>query len=90
MTSFNWQDTRVLICGMGRVGTGAYDHLHQSINGHVVGIDFDDDKDQTSQRCSTQDHSRVIQVALIFGSGLRQKIINWNWLCFACRIMKQT
>ena len=37
-------NTRILICGMGRIGTGAYDHLHQSSNGHVVGIDFDDDK----------------------------------------------
>ena len=37
-------DTQIIICGMGRIGTGAYDHLHQSSDGHVVGIDFDDDK----------------------------------------------
>ena len=37
-------DTRVLICGMGRVGIGAYEHLYKSYDGHVKGIDFDDTK----------------------------------------------
>lgn len=38
------KDTKVLICGMGRVGTGAYDHLHECYNGKIIGMDFNESK----------------------------------------------
>jgi predicted Kef-type K+ transport protein len=35
---------RVLVCGMGRVGGGTYDHLQTQFEGRVAGIDFDEDR----------------------------------------------
>ncbi len=36
---------RVLICGMGRIGAGAFEHLQTLYeNDDIIGIDFDDDK----------------------------------------------
>jgi predicted Kef-type K+ transport protein len=36
---------RVLVCGMGRVGSGAFAHLHTLYeNGDIIGIDFNEDK----------------------------------------------
>lgn len=38
-------ETRVLICGMGRIGSGAYQHmLTLYAPQHIAGIDFDEDK----------------------------------------------
>ena len=36
-------DARIVIFGMGRVGTGAYDALRQRHGGKVIGFDFDSD-----------------------------------------------
>ncbi|MEB8434216.1 cation:proton antiporter [Cocleimonas sp. KMM 6892] len=36
------KNTRVLICGMGRIGVGAYDQMHLKYDGNIIGIDFDD------------------------------------------------
>ncbi len=47
------ENTRVLICGMGRIGIGAYDQMNHSYEDQIVGIDFDDlsgKQDQTSLR----------------------------------------
>jgi predicted Kef-type K+ transport protein len=35
--------TRYLICGMGRVGNGAYDYLLEQGHRNILGLDFDDD-----------------------------------------------
>jgi len=35
---------RALVCGMGRVGAGAYDHLQTLFRSDVIGIDYDEDK----------------------------------------------
>ena len=35
---------RALVCGMGRVGAGAYEHLQTVFKGEVVGVDFDEEK----------------------------------------------
>ena len=35
---------RALVCGMGRVGAGAYDHLQPVYEGEVVGVDYDEEK----------------------------------------------
>ncbi len=36
---------RVLVCGMGRIGSGAFEHLQTLYeNGDIVGIDFNEDK----------------------------------------------
>ncbi len=34
-------DAKIAIIGMGRIGTGAYDHMHERYAGAVVGIDID-------------------------------------------------
>ena len=35
---------RALVCGMGRVGAGAYEHLQTLFKGEVVGVDYDEEK----------------------------------------------
>ncbi|MCY3807972.1 MAG: cation:proton antiporter [Gemmatimonadetes bacterium] len=35
---------RIAIVGMGRIGTAAYDHMHQLHGGRVIGFDFDPQK----------------------------------------------
>jgi len=35
---------RALVCGMGRVGAGAYEHLHTRFEGEVIGVDYDEEK----------------------------------------------
>lgn len=35
---------RVVVCGMGRVGSGTYDHLQADFKGRIAGIDFDEDR----------------------------------------------
>nr|WP_086940814.1 cation:proton antiporter family protein [Thaumasiovibrio occultus] len=37
--SINLGDAQVLVLGMGRIGTGAYDELSEQYNGKVIGID---------------------------------------------------
>lgn len=37
-------DVKVLVVGMGRVGSGAYDFLHKEYDGKVAGLDFDETK----------------------------------------------
>lgn len=47
--------TRVLICGMGRIGSGAYTHLLDSYEqGMVTGVDFDDNKVNRHQQAGNQ------------------------------------
>lgn len=43
------KSTRVLICGMGRIGIGAYDQMNLRYDGKVIGIDFDDDSEKYDQ-----------------------------------------
>ncbi|WP_299877818.1 cation:proton antiporter family protein [uncultured Cocleimonas sp.] len=43
------KNTRVLICGMGRIGIGAYDQMNLQYDGNVLGIDFDDDSEKYEQ-----------------------------------------
>ena len=40
---FDLSDTRVLICGMGRVGSGAYDYLLEQGHVNVLGLDSDEE-----------------------------------------------
>jgi len=40
----------ILIVGMGRVGTGAYDYLREQNEGHIVGIDSDPAKIESNVR----------------------------------------
>lgn len=50
-------DARALICGMGRIGTGAYEHLHAVYGEQVLGLDFDEDKASRHQQAGR----RVLQ-----------------------------
>ena len=34
-------DAKIAVIGMGRIGTGAYDHMHERHGGAVVGVDID-------------------------------------------------
>lgn len=38
----NLPETKVLVCGMGRVGTGAFDYLVEQGEENVLGLDFDE------------------------------------------------
>lgn len=50
-TPLHLGNTRTLICGMGRIGSGAYRQLENSDNqGTVIGVDFDDDKVKRHQQ----------------------------------------
>ncbi len=37
----DFDGVRILVCGMGRVGTGAYDQLVEQLKDGVIGLDFD-------------------------------------------------
>jgi len=37
-------ENRALVCGMGRIGTGAYEYLQGIHGANVLGLDFDEDK----------------------------------------------
>jgi len=38
-TEIDLTDVKILVCGMGRVGSGAYDQLNE--NNNIIGLDFD-------------------------------------------------
>jgi predicted Kef-type K+ transport protein len=40
---------RVIICGMGRVGSGAYEHLQATYGKHIAGFDFDEEEVKKQQ-----------------------------------------
>jgi len=53
----SFPDVRVVIIGMGRVGSGAYDHLKSVYSDTLIGIDFDNDIIEQQQHAGR----RVIQ-----------------------------
>ena len=53
----SFPDVRVVIIGMGRIGSGAYDHLKSVYSDTLIGIDFDNDIIEQQQHAGR----RVIQ-----------------------------
>lgn len=49
-STINLGRTKALVCGMGRVGHGAYEQLHRSLGDYVVGIDTQTEKINAHQQ----------------------------------------